>query len=107
MKLLLLNYLKYDFRNQDTGQVVQGVNLHCVAPYNLIDSTVGMEVSKYSLSLDDFSYFQLGTFTLPCLVDLEIVTGNTLKGKSVSKIVGIKFVKEVDLLGLFGDKEKK
>lgn len=107
MKVLLLNYLKYDFTNKDTGQVVQGVNLHCLTQFNLNDYTVGMEVSKYSLTLDNFNMFHLSDFTLPCLVDLEVLTGNTLKGKPVSKIVNIEFIRSVDLKSLFGDDVKK
>ena len=100
MKCLLLNYLPYDFTNKETGQVVQGVNLYVIPPFNVNDNTVGMEVSKYSLSVEDFQKFGIEEFDAPCIVDLESFTSNTLKGKSVSKLVSIDFIENFDILSL-------
>ena len=104
MKCLMLNYLPYDFINQQTGQVVQGVNLYVVPPFNVNDSTVGMEVSKYSLSVVDFEKFKISNFTFPCLANIETFTSNTLKGKSVSKLLSVDFLEHVDLLAMLSKK---
>ena len=104
MKCLLLNYLPYDFTNQQTGQVFQGVNLYVIPPFNVNDDTVGMEVSKYSLSVADFQKLGIEKFDVPCIVDLESFTSNTLKGKSVSKLVSVDFLEHVDLLVMLSKK---
>lgn len=104
MKCLMLNYLPYDFTNLQTGQVVQGVNLYVVPPFNVNDSTVGMEVSKYSLSVADFQKFGIENFDVPCIVDLESFTSNTLKGKSVSKLISISYIEKFDILSVITKK---
>ena len=104
MKCLMLNYLPYDFTNQQTGQVFQGVNLYVIPPFNVNDNTVGMEVSKYSLSVADFQKFGIEKFDVPCIVDLESFTSNTLKGKSVSKLVSIDFIDKFDILSVITKK---
>lgn len=100
MKCIALNYLNYDFYDTKTGANIKGVNLYVLSPVNANVQTVGNEVSKYSLTLEQFNQFSLGTFSMPAVVDIEISAIPSLRGKAVLKLIDLKFVKKLDLLAL-------
>lgn len=100
MKVIVLCSSDYSFHNSQTGELIEGANLFYLSSINSNKNVNGNEISKVSLTLEDYQKFGLKSMQLPAICNLDMITGTTIKGKAFSKLVLIEFEKSVDLLGL-------
>ena len=95
MKVIVICASSYSFTDSRTGSLIEGGNFFYVSPINSNSQVIGNEISKISLTFDEFQNLGLASMQLPAVCDVEIMTGTTIKGKSFSKLNNLKFVKTV------------
>ena len=100
MKVIVLCSSDYSFLSSQTGEVIEGANLFYLSPVNSNKNVNGNEISKLSLSLEDYHEFGLKSMQFPAICSLDMIVGTTIKGRAFSKLASIEYLKSVDLLGL-------